>query len=279
MYPPYREISPQTRFDIAVELCESRWHNVPAIMSTLLRVEADFDKELLTLTNRWGYTLLHLLVIGLIETNAVWSHDDEYLDDDLSSEEVEYIRATKSHSLSWRPLIRKVTAAGADVNALDAWGRTPLCILIHRYSAFRLDLEIKYEWGLPHLLKCWLEDLFDVGIDLLQYGALESLAVQKRRDQEPPPDCACFTYLDSSLGPKECTHENLCRSPARLINLQYGTRPGDWIFWLSEQTDEFAGDFWSMVESPLESEAEECPMLFKMPGSWDEAEDSGSDDY
>ena len=73
MYPSYREIPPQTRFDIAAQISRSRWHNTPAILSTLLRVEADFDKELLTLTNRWGYTLLHLLVIGFVETNFVWS--------------------------------------------------------------------------------------------------------------------------------------------------------------------------------------------------------------
>ena len=102
------------------------------------------------------------------------------------------------------------------------------------------------------------------------------------------------------LGLNNAYVQMTCRSRTRLINLQYGTRPGDWIFWLSEPTDEFAGDFWSMIEDwilwlsepsdeftgefrsmiedPLENEAEECPMVFQMPGSWNEAEDSSSDE-
>jgi hypothetical protein len=63
-----------------------------------------------------------------------------------------------------------------------------------------------------------------------------------------------------------------------LINLHYGARPGDWIFWLSEQTDEYAGDFWSMIEDPLELDEEDRPMVLKMPGSWNYAEDSSSDE-
>jgi hypothetical protein len=183
---------------------------------------------------------------------------------------------TNTHSLSWRPLIRKVTAAGADLSALDAWGRTPLCLLIHRYSVFMP--ERKPQWGLLHLLKSWLEDIFDAGIDLLQYGALESEAVQKRRNEEPAPECACSKYSGSRFGPRQCTHTNKCRSQTNLISLHYGTRPGDWIFWLSEQTDEFAGGFWSMIEDLLEFEAEELPMVFTMPGSWNEAEDNSSDE-
>jgi hypothetical protein len=277
MYPSYREIPPQTRFDIVARICNSRWHNVPAILSTLLRAEADFDKELLTLTNHRGHTLLHLLVIGLVEVN-ITRPDDSYLDDDLSSEEVEEVTVTKTYSLSWRRLICKVVAAGADLNALDAWGRTPLCTLIHRYSIFFRRHLFNRRLGQLHILGCWLQDLFDVGIDLLQYGALESLAVQKRRDQEPTLECACSIYYGSGLKPEECERSNECCSPTRLINLHYGTRPEDWIFWLSEKTDEFVGDFWSMIEEPVEFEAEDCPMVLKMPGSWNEAEDSSSDE-
>jgi hypothetical protein len=203
---------------------------------------------------------------------------EKYLDDDLSPEEVEFVTVTKTNSLSWRRLFRKVVAAGADLNTLDAWGRTPLCLLIHRFPAFPLGLEYKHQWDLLHLLKFWLEDLFDVGIDLLQYGALESLAVQKRRDQEPTPECACFDYYGSGWEPEECERRNECYSPTRLINLHYGTRPEDWMFWLSEPADEFAGDFWSTIEYPLELDEEDRPMVFKMPGSWNDAEDSSSDE-
>jgi len=272
MYPSYREIPPQTRFDIAARICESRWHNIPAILSTLLRVEADFDKELLTLNNRWGHTLLHLLVIGFVQTNIIRSRPDRHWDDSLSSEELEYMTTTKTNSISWRPLIRKVIAAGADLNALDVWARTPLCSLIPRYSVFGPEH--------VHLLKCWLEDLLYAGIDLVQYGALESMALQKRwpMNQEPTLDCACSRYNSSCSWPRTCIRTNKCRSPTRLINLHYGPRPEDWIFWLSEPTDEFTGEFWSMIEDPSENEAEECLMEFQMPGSWNEAEGSSSDE-
>ncbi len=122
--------------------------------------------------------------------------------------------------------------------------------------------------------------MFDVGIDLIHYGALESLAVQERRsiDQERIPECACSIYYDSHSWPRECKRTNECRSPIRLINLHYGAQPEDWSFWLSEQTDEFAGDFWSMIENPLKFDGENRPLVSKMPGSWNEAEGNCSDE-
>lgn len=101
MYPSYRELLPQTRFDIAAQIVKAWWHNVPAILSTLSRVEADFDKELLTLTNHWGYTLLHLLVISFVKSNSFGSVDThKHLDDSLSSEELEHITPTKTNTFS-----------------------------------------------------------------------------------------------------------------------------------------------------------------------------------
>jgi len=59
-----------------------------------------------------------------------------------------------------------------------------------------------------------------------------------------------------------------------MINFRYGTRPADWIFWLSEPTDQFAGDFWSLIEDQIKLEAEQFPTALSMPGSWNNAEDT-----
>jgi len=161
MYPPYRELSPQTRFDVAAQKTLSGWHNAPAILGTLLRVEGDFDRRLTTLTDSQGQTLLHRLVINFVETTVAVKHVDEDLDDSLSAEELGYLTPTRTTRLAWKSLIGKVAAAGADLNASDALGRTPLCTLIHMCPVF-------LRMSLPDLVKFWLEELFAMGIDLLE---------------------------------------------------------------------------------------------------------------
>jgi hypothetical protein len=46
---------------------------------------------------------------------------------------------------------------------------------------------------------------------------------------------------------------------AHIINLTYGPEPEDWQIWFSWPLDEWAGEFWHMVENPE---------LFGVPGAW-----------
>lgn len=48
----------------------------------------------------------------------------------------------------------------------------------------------------------------------------------------------------------------------QLLNFQYGRSPTDWKFWWREPSDEFAGDFWWMVE--MESRI----AMRNVPGAW-----------
>ncbi|KAK2604111.1 hypothetical protein N8I77_007068 [Diaporthe amygdali] len=109
--------------------------------------------------------------------------------------------------------------------------------------------------GCEKLIFAWLSDFYEAGVDLLEYGRKEK---EHFRDEEFLPNGPTYSYF-SDLG----------RSPeytigyhVRLINFQYGRLPRDWKFWWSEPSDEFAGDFWFLVEL----EAEEVVM--SIPGTW-----------
>lgn len=53
------------------------------------------------------------------------------------------------------------------------------------------------------------------------------------------------------------------QSKVRLINFRYLPDPVDRRLWWSDPTDEFAGEFWKLVESSLLGDPE-----LHMPGAW-----------
>jgi hypothetical protein len=46
----------------------------------------------------------------------------------------------------------------------------------------------------------------------------------------------------------------------RVIGFAYGHSPEDWNIWLAEASDAFVGQFWDIIERPVEV----------MPGAWPE---------
>jgi hypothetical protein len=100
--------------------------------------------------------------------------------------------------------------------------------------------------GTTRPLQVLARALQSAGVDLLHFGSSElTLFANGVVDQ----DIAIWPRFD-------------CDSPAsiRLINFSYGPNPEDWHFWLSDYTDEFAGEFWDMVENT----EPELPI----PGAW-----------
>ena len=94
-------------------------------------------------------------------------------------------------------------------------------------------------------LKVWLEDLEDCGVDLLKYGRKEKAL----HDEIPMLQDFMVDFLEDGE-----FHE----IKWRLIGFSFGASPSDWHIWISEPTDCFAGDFWSMIEPPEMS----------IPGMW-----------
>lgn len=118
--------------------------------------------------------------------------------------------------------------------------------------------------GCEKSIFAWLADLHEAGIDLNLYGKNEKEHFLRRFE-----DCLFegMTYQYST--PELCaiTPDNLklCRSHwywVRLINFHYGRFPTDWKFWWSEPSDEFAGHFWSLVESGHQEG------IMIVPGAW-----------
>lgn len=100
-------------------------------------------------------------------------------------------------------------------------------------------------------LQKWIEDLIAVGIDIEEYGreeydilrntdSMSSLFVEAGKYALPDVDCPFRGY------------------EIHLYGFTYGPSVEDWTILYSEPTDEFAGEFWDLVEErPLD-----------MPGAW-----------
>lgn len=88
--------------------------------------------------------------------------------------------------------------------------------------------------------------LHAAGVDLLQFGREEASLLSKGLvDQD-------IIFLHS--------HDPWDMVTVRLIGFSYGPKPEDWHCWFSDYRDEYAGEFWDMVEN---AEPE-----LRLPGAW-----------
>ncbi|KAJ8067556.1 hypothetical protein OCU04_004896 [Sclerotinia nivalis] len=104
----------------------------------------------------------------------------------------------------------------------------------------------------------WLEILQSANVDLEQYGKKEMLLFKRHQSEScaplllKTPVTSVTYYVDWGL---------VCEwGWTHVLGFRYGPRPEDWNFWLSEPTDQFAGDFWSLIEDP--------PLATFIPGAW-----------
>lgn len=94
------------------------------------------------------------------------------------------------------------------------------------------------------VLRVWLEALRQAGVDLNTYG---------QREHEIFADDDSLHYFNSDY-----RIEVPLVFEVYLIDFTYGPEPDDWRLYWRETTDEFAGDFWKLIEDP--------PL--NIPGSW-----------
>lgn len=102
-------------------------------------------------------------------------------------------------------------------------------------------------------LQVWARELRNLDVDLYLYGVLEE---QLFRDNHGFRD-------DYFI----CVHDTMY--DIRLINFKTGPEVEDWQVWTTWPLDEFAGEFWHMIESPE---------LF-IPGSWPSTDGNMNPDY
>jgi hypothetical protein len=96
----------------------------------------------------------------------------------------------------------------------------------------------------------WVSALHDSGVDLKEYGQRESLIWASLG--ESGEDKA--EYIEYTTGGTS----DYYFGDRRLLGFCYGPFPEDWRVWENEPTDEFAGDFWLMLDKIVEV----------MPGTW-----------
>lgn len=128
----------------------------------------------------------------------------------------------------------------------DSW--SPLMFLVGWFTTrnqyFYMDLRYSF-MVFSRVLVVWLEVVKLAGIDLDVYGRCEhELFITSTRR---------FNII---YNPWEIW--GLPFSELYLIGFKFGPEPKDWDFYWAEPTDEFAGDFWDMVENPPPH----------IPGSW-----------
>jgi hypothetical protein len=158
----------------------------------------------------------------------------------------------------WQALVGQILNKGADLNRCGLFGTPLIQMLRGAYSLHEVNDAhggfINCDRPIQHLhrrgeeaLLTWLQTLQGFGIDLERYGKTE----HKLFYQESSSWRNLELLMEGSRGEVY---------PLRLIGLQVGPEPEDWKLWLSEPSDEFAGDFWDMVEHPERT----------IPGAWDD---------
>ena len=106
----------------------------------------------------------------------------------------------------------------------------------------------------------WLEDLAEAGIDLDEYGRLEAEAASDSATQQE-------AVVNSVVKQNPKTGQWVINTPRGqiLVLFRYGPRPEDWTLEWDFLDEQFAGDFWDMIER-----------LPPMPGTWQDYDDDGN---
>lgn len=131
--------------------------------------------------------------------------------------------------------------------SLDYFRMTPLTSVLEIFFSSPYRNRFNYNEILRRIITIFLEDLSNAGVDLMEYGAKETSLLRT--------GCCC---QDFQLRPSWLRSNKWVESEIRLIGITYGPQPADWKFWFSEPSDEYAGDFWYLVE----------PFEGSIPGAW-----------
>lgn len=188
-------------------------------------------------TTRDQMTLLHASAFRLVME----------AEHDVSLERTHWRMLNCEHT--WRVFIRDLIKAGADVSAIDSGGHSPFHDLLNYFARFPKNP------GPVQVLKAWLSDLKEAGVDLEQYGQVE------------------FALHQALATGSEC-----CRHFPRGVSFRFGPQVDHWHFWLRGPSNNFAAQFWRMVErgtfEPTEEDDVPCEKRkLEMPCSWRDFED------
>ena len=260
MYPNWVDTPLEVRLEVIKGIIFWEHESARDVLRLTLG-SANFKKEMLATKDYNGWTVLHWSGLALSERKfrgLKLCH--------ISGQAAGYLlRHTLCHNsyyCGWSALLRDVLSAGPLLHATDDQGRTPLCVLLIWFRGLPnhtgyWNRDAKMIQYLSCILYTWIYDLKASGIDLQQYGEMETVLGLKDKVNSSRR----FSYREEKF---------------HIIGFSYGPTVEDWKFWFSEPTDYLAGKFWAMIEKNLSYSDSRCTI----PGSWPkdiELSESGSE--
>ncbi|MCJ1382157.1 hypothetical protein MMC17_005269 [Xylographa soralifera] len=140
----------------------------------------------------------------------------------------------------WRALLRELVLGGSDLHAYvfntcdcSELASTPFIDLLQGAGCTGTsDGNLRCQ-KCNQLLKIWLEELAACGVDLQEYGEKEKAI-----------------HHSIPMVKEFRTSTNRDEYVWHLSSFTFGPSPDDWYLWESEHTDNFVGEFWSIVDPP-----------------------------
>ncbi|KAK1961072.1 hypothetical protein LY78DRAFT_662429 [Colletotrichum sublineola] len=190
------------------------------------------------------------------------------------NEDWSYTFAETLRAAEWEQLNGVETVVPWDWYRVPVWTGTPL-ISVLGGALCRISPNLPWDrWDAVFrgVLKQWLRDLRDAGVDLLQYGRVEALKIKFTAPEvkgafDTDSIAASRRHVRSPLRMRESwmqmvddehPRSDLYWLPIRIVGLDYGSRLGNWRLWWAPEFETFAAEFWEVVERPRPA----------MPGSW-----------
>jgi len=246
MDTPISELPIERRCDLAISLARNPGSNSPELFLVALDCNPSFPPAM-NYQNREGITLLHASAKALGILSA------------RSTKISPFSRGYGDYELwisGWKSILQQLVISGANLHVTCPLALHTYFGLGHVRATSLLDMlfslfyipKYKLVWIKPqNAMNSWISILSDCGVDLIEYGLREkstwnSVAISTNYWPMSPGD----PFSDYYFGQR------------RLIGFDYGQSPKNWILWENEPTDEFAGEFWLMLDRKEEI----------MPGTW-----------
>lgn len=255
MYPPFLERSLSERVCFALSLSHKLdFLLIPDALRTAIG-HGSIDPSAFLIQHDDGHTLLTWIAEGLAMCIA---------------------RKATAHLADWRALLAECVNAGADLHSIYTnwryyWHKPLLHSPLLRFTDMFLEQDT---WAdIEAVIRLWVKELSNAGVDLLQYGRQE-----KRLHKDGSVTKVVLLPISriSIRSTRKWTKLNPERfGCVRLISFSYGASPQDWHVWYSDPRDEFSGEFWRMVEHSQR----QCSKS-QIPGSWinDDLDEDCDDD-
>ncbi|KAI9376520.1 hypothetical protein BJX61DRAFT_538758 [Aspergillus egyptiacus] len=229
----YLELPLEIRFERAMAL--NTWsHNVSADSIRIAIGGNQINPAVFHLEEPCGSTILHEIASGLATEHAA--------------------RKTKNIP-GWRVLLAEAVSASANLHKKG-----------YRYNHYYTPLnDFLYTFSRMHpagprqlrswddALRIWVSEVKLAGVDLVTYGGNELACYDSMHQPEFPVwiwnrKITRVLHYFSSAWCQQC----------RMLGFHYGPEPEDWYIWVTNPVDDFAGEFWEMLEREEEI----------MPGTW-----------